>query len=137
MIGERLREARQAQNLSLVQVASKAKMSAATLSRIENEKQALDVGTLFVLARIVDVAPENLVAAGNGGTTKADRELVDEIASLTPQERARLWRTIALTRRKKAARNESDISAQFDELLAQLDLLRYELESLRARQKRR
>src|SRR2546423_3585082 len=61
MIGERLREARDMRGMSLMDVAGKAHISAATLSRIENNKQGLDFGLFLVLAKILARAPAELV----------------------------------------------------------------------------
>jgi transcriptional regulator with XRE-family HTH domain len=137
MIGERLRDARLAQKMSLTQVAGKARISAATLSRIENEKQALSVDTLFALAKIVGVTPEEMVSSG--AAEPDERELADEINALTPQERTRLWRTLGDSRRepRHSRKEAADVNARLEELLAQVDFLREEILSLRSRQKKR
>ena len=97
MIGERLRELRQGQQLSLTDVATKAKISAATLSRIENSKQALDVEMLFSLARILKTTPEHLVSEGNGEPSDEEEELAERISALSTSDRAQLWRDLAAT----------------------------------------
>jgi transcriptional regulator with XRE-family HTH domain len=131
MIGDRLRDARQRQQLSLVQVAAKAEISAATLSRIENEKQALDVAMLFALARILHIAPEELIGDGS----EHEEELAQTIARMPAVERTRLWRQLASSRRTSASgvRDSGDMSARLEELLAHIDFLRQEIESVKLR----
>ena len=139
LIGERLREARQTREWSLTQVAAKAKMSAATLSRIENEKQALDITTLFSLAKILGVPAEELVAEnGNGRQSKEDAGLAQTIAAMPARERTRLWQELTDRRSGQSRRKENrDLEALVEELVAQLEFVRAELESVRARLKLR
>lgn len=141
MVGERIREARLAQNRSLADVAEKAQISVATLSRIENDKQSVDLALFVALARVLDTTPNELLGdhAGNGRGDHGD-PLARRIASLAPKERADLWRELAAgrrTRRAKVRLDAQQISQQIDELLAQMDFLREELESVRKRVKRR
>ena len=136
MVGQKLRDARQLQQLSLTQVASKARMSAATLSRIENDKQALDVETLFVLARILGTSAEDLVRSDHNGS-RDGAPLADQITSLTTQNRARLWRDLASRRKRAPVRHDSrDLDSRIEELIAQVELLRQEIESVRRQKKR-
>ncbi len=144
MVGERIREARLAQSRSLADIAAQANISIATLSRIENDKQSVDVGLFLSLARVLNVPPADLLGNANatddGGDGKLD-PIVRRIASLDARERLRLWRDLATQRR--AQRNRSrvgepkQVAQQVDELLAQMDLLREELESVRKRIKLR
>ena len=67
LIGERIRELRQAQGRSLADVAGKAKVSVATLSRIENDKQSVDLGLFLVLAGILQVAAHELLGSDGDG----------------------------------------------------------------------
>jgi transcriptional regulator with XRE-family HTH domain len=53
-LGMAIREIRKAKGLSLQVVSDKAGKSVATLSRIEAGRQSVDVGTLMVLADILD-----------------------------------------------------------------------------------
>ena len=134
MIGERLRKLRHEQQLSLNDVASRAKISAATLSRIENEKQALAIDMLFALAGILSVAPEDLVAVRpDGDRSENENHLAEKIAALRSSERARLWRQLAAYQRAARARrrDKSDAAGHIEELLAQVDFLRQEIESVR------
>ena len=112
-------------------------MSAATLSRIENEKQALDIATLFSLAKILGVPAEELVAEnGNGRPSKEDAGLARMIEALPARERTRLWQELTDRRNGQPRRKETrDLEARVEELVAQLEFVRGELESVRARLK--
>ncbi|HEY2322155.1 MAG TPA: helix-turn-helix transcriptional regulator [Thermoanaerobaculia bacterium] len=133
MIGERLREAREARGLSLTDVAAKAHVSAATLSRIENNKQGLDFGLFLLVAKVLAVAPGDLI--DDDGAEGHD-PLVGRIAQLSTSERAQLWRELAETRRtsrnKRQSRNRDSLSQQMEELFAQFDFIREELDAMRA-----
>jgi transcriptional regulator with XRE-family HTH domain len=149
MVGERIREARLAQNRSLADVAGKAQISVATLSRIENAKQSVEVGLFLLLARVLSIPAHELLGTqeedengnGNGhGESKLD-PLVRRIAALGAQDRLDLWKELAAERRAqrgKARGNEARQMAQHvEELLAQVDFLREELEGVRKRIKTR
>jgi transcriptional regulator with XRE-family HTH domain len=147
MVGERIREARQAQNRSLADVAGKANISVATLSRIENEKQSVEVGLFLLLARVLSIPAHELLGTqekdenGNGnGESKLD-PLVRRIAALGSADRLELWKELTAerrTQRGKARGSESRQMAQHvEELLAQVDFLREELEGVRKRIKQR
>ena len=136
MIGEKIRHARLAQQRSLADVAAKADLSVATLSRIENEKQNLDVSTLLLLSRVLELDPKDLVASEED-KNKKDDPLAQRIVSLDGRQRAQLWRDLATERRtRRGTRRGGDdqqLAAHVDELLAQLDFVRQELESVRNR----
>jgi transcriptional regulator with XRE-family HTH domain len=150
MVGERIREARLAQSRSLADVAGKANISVATLSRIENDKQSVEVGLFLLLARVLTIPAHELLGTqdeengngdGNGnGHSKLD-PLVRRIAALGSTDRLELWKELAAerrTRRGSARGSESRHMAQHvEELLAQVDFLREELEGVRKRIKRR
>ena len=95
MIGERLREARETRGLSLTDVAVKAHISAATLSRIENSKQGLDFALFLVLAKVLAVSPSDLI---DDDDTQHD-PLVAKIAQLSTSDRVRLWKDLTEARR--------------------------------------
>jgi transcriptional regulator with XRE-family HTH domain len=139
MVGEKIREARLAQERSLADVAGKAKISVATLSRIENDKQSLDLGLFLSLARVLEVPTQQLLR-GDTDESEAD-PLARRIATLANRERLELWRDLAAERRtKRATRRGAEmrqVGQQVDELVAQLDFLREELDSIRKRMKRR
>lgn len=141
MIGERIRAARLTQGRSLADVAAKAKISVATLSRIENDKQSLDLELFLMLARVLNVRPNQLLGdlAGTGNGEDVD-PLARRIASLGARERSDLWRGVASERRARRGKrggNLREIAQHVDELLAQLDLIREELEAVRKGVKRR
>lgn len=138
MIGERLREARETRGLSLTDVATKAHVSAATLSRIENSKQGLDFALFLVLAKVLAVSPSDLVEDGDDG---ANDPLVAKIAQLPATDRVRLWKDLAEARRnsrsKRHARNTETASQQMEELYAQFEFMREELEAVRVSMRKR
>ena len=127
-IGTRIREVRTARRLSLSVVALKASISTATLSRIETGKQSIDVGLLVVLAGILQMPTHELLSEeSNDGADVADR-----IARLKAPERARLWRELSGQRkRSQTLTRMHDLSSEVDELLAQIDFLRGEVERIR------
>lgn len=139
MIGERLRAVRRAQQLSLNQVAQKAHISVATLSRIETNKQALELGLFLSLAKILKIAPKDLLG-DEGQAVEGTDPLVMRITSLNHQQRTDLWKQLAANRRDGArvARQSRlhNVSQQVEELLAQVDFLREEIENVRRRVKR-
>lgn len=133
MIGERIRAVRASQRLSLSDVASRAEISIATLSRIETSKQALDVELFMTLAKVLNTSPRSLL--GDDEVPAGTVSLAAQIEALAPKERLRLWRDLAAARRSRPARAVAarDVEHQVDELLAQLDYLRDEITSVRKR----
>ena len=138
MIGDRIRHTRLGQQRSLADVAAKADVSVATLSRIENDKQALDLQLFLRLAKILKTPASDLLR-DNGESEEAE-PLARRVADLPPSERAKLWRDLAAARRQAppAARRRAvdQLTAQIDELLAQIECLRSELENVRKRIRR-
>ena len=133
MIGNKLREARHDRSLSLTTVATKAKISAATLSRIENDKQGVELGLFVSLARILNTPPHEFLVE------EQDLAGVDplavKIAALRTTDRATLWRDLAAERRTQRATRRlrlRNLSDQLEELVAQIDFLREEIENVRA-----
>jgi transcriptional regulator with XRE-family HTH domain len=137
MIGEKIRHARQAQQLSLAQVAAKAKISAATLSRIETEKQNVELSLFITIARVLHVSPNELLGEAGESDSEAGDPLVRQIASLDSSERTRFWRDLTSARRQSRPRNTRNVNLQIEELLAQVDFLREEIVAVRSRLKRR
>jgi transcriptional regulator with XRE-family HTH domain len=141
MIGGRIREARSARELSLTDVAVKANISVATLSRIERDKQAIELGLFLTLMRILELDPAELLRDDDHEEPE-DRldPLVARITSLAASERTRLWRSLAQRPggpgkdRRAATQN---VASQVEELLAQVEFLHNEIESVRKRLKRR
>ena len=136
MIGEKIREVRQAQGLSLADIAGKAKISVATLSRIENDKQSVDLGLFLVLAKVLQVAAHELLEPEEEGNGTVD-PLARRIAMLETKKRTELWRDVAAERRLQRTRGRIDATQQVEEMLAQIDYLREELETVRKRMKKR
>lgn len=137
MVGSRLREVRQSQRLSLTTVASKARISAATLSRIETAKQAIDLGLFLVLAKVLKVSPRDLI--GEDGD-RGDDPLIGRLAALDSGERAKFWRELTVARRSQRNSRRGDmrqLSSEVEELLAQMDFMREEIESVRIRLRKR
>lgn len=139
MIGERLRELRQAQGRSLADVAGKAKVSVATLSRIENDKQSVDLGLFLTLAKVLQVAASEILGReGNGEEDDKVDPLARRIAMLETKKRTELWREVTAERRAQRGRTpRADGVNQVEELLAQIDFLREELETVRKGMKKR
>ena len=137
MIGERIRELRQAQGLSLADVAGKAQISVATLSRIENDKQSVDLGLFLILAKILQVTAGEILDSDDDDDSKVD-PLARRIAMLETKKRTELWREVTAARRAQRIRRSSrDVTQQVEELLAQVDFLRSELDTVRQRMKKR
>jgi transcriptional regulator with XRE-family HTH domain len=133
MVGERLREARVARQLSLAEVAAKAEISAATLSRIERDKQAIDVSLFLVIARVLNAAPADLL--GDSGDGDGNGGLAGRVAALQPADRTRFWRELNEERRQQRQRSRPDVRtlmSEVEQMLAQIDLLRDEIETVRA-----
>ena len=134
MIGEKIREARVAQKLSLSDVARKAKISVATLSRIETNKQNLDVPLFLQLSRILKATPEALL---NGESEAVGPAMAEQIASMPASQRVRFWHELSdVSRAARASaaprrRSQFDVSVQIEELLAQIEFIRGEVETVR------
>ena len=127
-IGAALRSARQSRRLSLSDVASKAGMSVATLSRIETGKQNVDVSLLVTLAHILRVSPAALIE-GNDDGRQPTTVLAEELALLSPAERARVLATALKQSRKEGSREA--LHMRVESLLTTLDLIREELHQVR------
>ena len=132
VVGTRIREARTSRNLSLNEVASEANISVATLSRIERDKQGLDLGLFLTLCRILKAIPRDLI--GGDGDEKVD-PLAIQIAGLNHPDRMRLWRDLAENRknRHRSVAKTRRLAEEVEELLAQLRFLQAEIESVHKR----
>lgn len=136
MLGARLRQARQSRRLSLKDVASRAQISVATLSRIERDKQGLDLGMFFTLSKILKTTPQDLM-----GSDQEDGRvdpLASQIARMDPTERTRLWKDLSAGVRssKQGRARLHNLSYEVEELLAQIDFLRDEIRSVQKRLRR-
>jgi len=138
MVGTRIREARTTRNLSLNEVAGRAHISVATLSRIERDKQGLDLGLFLNLCRILKTVPHELI--GSDAEENVD-PLAVQIARLKHDERVQLWHDLADARRssrRQALRSSvTRLSEEVEELLAQLSYVQAEIEAVHSRVKRR
>ena len=126
-VGSALRSARQARRLSLSDVAGEAGLSVATLSRIETGKQNVDVKLLVVLAEILRVPPASLL--GDGPARQPNARLAEELAILSPAERARVL--VAAMKQSRPEAGREALHARVESLLTALDLIRDELLHLR------
>ena len=134
-IGEALRSARTARQMSLSSVAERAGISVATLSRIETNKQNIGVGLLIELAGILGVAPAAILSATEQPPRNQRDVLVREISNASAYERAQLFIEIARQSRRTGGRG--DLNAHIDTLLSAVDLIREELLELRRAVRRR
>ncbi len=142
-IGSRIRESRVSQHKSLNEIASRAKISAATLSRIETEKQGVGISLFLLLAKVLKVHPNELL--GEPESTDGGDPIAQKLASMNASDRTQMWQELTAIRRDGRARRAKEVStnvgAQIEEILAQIDYLRQEVDSMRvkmaARQKSR
>jgi transcriptional regulator with XRE-family HTH domain len=139
MIGERIRQTRQARRLSLNDVAGRAKISVATLSRIERDKQGLELGLFLLLCKVLKTSPRDLLLDGESDSNVDP--LAVRIAALNHPERLQLWHDLATNRRGD---RRSHMRAQMrrladevEELMAQLEFVRVEMESFHSRMRKR
>ena len=137
VVGERIRGSRHSQHLSLTDVATKAGISAATLSRIETSKQGIDLALFLTLARILKAIPQELLGENPAANEKASDPLVRKITQLASTDRTRLWKDLAAARRARRRGGRSELNQQVEELLAQFEYIRQEIESVRTTLKRR
>lgn len=141
MIGEKIRQIRQSQDRPLSDVAAKARISVATLSRIENDKQAVDLELFLNLARVLKVSPHDLLASEGADGVEEGDPLARRIATLEIKDRTELWRELAAERRTQRGRKSSSqvqqLTHQVEEMLAHIDFLREELEAMRNKMKRK
>lgn len=129
MVGERLRRARKEVRLSLAQVAAKAKISIATLSRIENDKQGLDIEVFLLLASILGHKPADLL----GDENESIDPLINKLSVLAGRDRIRFWTQMKESAGTRRAAGIREIAIQVEELVAQIDYLRCEVEAVRKR----
>lgn len=118
-IGPTLRRLRTQRNASLADIARKAQISVATLSRIETNKQSVDVALLLTLARVLGVPVAHILGSG-------DEEInldavAAQLAALSPDARVKVYRDSSPARRTK------DLQPVLDELISGVDLLREQL----------
>lgn len=127
------------QGKSLADIAVKAKISVATLSRIETDKQSVDVDLLVILAGVLGTEAREILGDSEGQGEGRREELAQRIAGMDTRKRADFWRELATERRNLRGRDRPprDVTQQVEELLAQVDFLREELEAVRSRVRKR
>jgi len=128
-VGERLRTARMSRELSLGDVAGQIGVSAATLSRIENGKQSLDLPLFLDLARVLAVRPVAMLEDGDGPARI--EELIEELAALPAAERSRVFAE-ANERSRGRRTATASLPTRVDGLLQSLNAVRTELLDVRA-----
>jgi transcriptional regulator with XRE-family HTH domain len=135
MVGEKLREVRNSKRLSLASVASRAKISVASLSRIETSKQGIDLSLFLLLAKILGASPTELLDEGDA--VEVSDKLLTQIIDLGPKERTQLWRDLADARAKRRVSPRRLLTDEVEELVAQADFLREEINTVRRGIRRR
>ena len=138
MIGDRIRQTRQARRLSLSDVAGRAKISVATLSRIERDKQGLELGLFLLLCKVLKTSPRELLIEGDDDNNVDP--LAVRIAGLNHPDRMQLWHDLAANRRgdkrSHMRARMRKLADEVEELLAQLEYVRVEMESFHGRMRR-
>jgi transcriptional regulator with XRE-family HTH domain len=120
--------------MSLSAVAADAGISTATLSRIETEKQSIDVTLLLDLARVLEVSPAEMLGVENNGHEDVENNLIAALAALPYQRRMHI---LAAANKRSRRRTPEHLQVQIDALMATLDLLRDELGELHRQASRR
>lgn len=133
MIGEKIRAARKAAGHSLAAVAWQAGISTATLSRLETGRQELDVTQLLTLAGVLGIDPAEMLGSPPDGNGR-EGSLAAQIGALESPERTILWRKLKTERRPDPRPDE--IAGRIEELLAQVELVRSELDAVRVKLKK-
>ena len=134
-IGNALRTARTSRGMSLSEVGDAVGISAATLSRIETEKQGVDVEMLITLSRILRVSPADMLDSAEHQRNDG-QALVSALAALPSEERARV--VVAAGRQNVSPkRSREHLQAQLDALLTTIDLIRDELRDIQRQAHRR
>ena len=138
VVGTRIREARTSRNLSLNDVASRAHISVATLSRIERDKQGLDLGLFFILCKVLKALPHDLIGDQSGEDVDP---LALQIGRLGHGERVQLWKDLADGRRNERRQtmrsNVRRLNDEIEELLAQLQYVQAEIEAVQNQVRKR
>ena len=133
MLGNRIRQARLARRLSLSDVAARASISVATLSRIERDKQGMELGMFLGLCKILNMPPQDMIGARE--SSDGVDPIAARIARMDSKERTRLWKELSanVQKSKNDRAKVRQISQEVEELLAQVDFLREEIEAVQKR----
>lgn len=139
MVGLRLREVRNARGMSMREVASRADISLASLSRIETNQQGLDLGLFLRITKILDVDPTDLLPHERG---EADRlnPVLRRISVLSGKDRLELWHKLADQARRsgKGTRRSAlnQLRQEVEELLAQIEFIHAQIGAVHKRLQR-
>jgi transcriptional regulator with XRE-family HTH domain len=135
MVGENLRKARKAAGMSMQQLAGHVGVSTATLSRIETNKQALDMALFLQLAKFLRCDPSHLLGTEADANGNGVDPVIWRIAHMDSGERSQLWRALASVTAERIDRRRSqhDLAEEIEELLAQIDYLKSEVLAVRKR----
>lgn len=135
MVGQKLRDVRNARGLSMREVSKRAHISLASLSRIETNQQGLEIGLFLHLAKILDVDPSDLLPE-EGEAANGHEPIVRRIGTLNGRDRLAMWRKLTLetrTARKRRRAATTQLAEEVEELLAHVEFLHAEIESVRSR----
>lgn len=128
-VGPTLRRLRTERSIALTAVAEQAGISIATLSRIETNKQSIEVGLLLTLAGILGVSGADVL--GGSGERDDVEALSRRLAVLPPAARVQVFRKTAPRREAK------DLQPALDDLISTVEMLREELLSVQRAMRRR
>ena len=118
-VGPTLRRLRMERDIALAAVAEQAGVSIATLSRIETNKQSIEVGLLLSLARILEVSAADIL--GCDDEPDVVEALSRRLAALPPDARTKVF--------KKSSPKSSpkDLQPALDDLISTVEMMREEL----------
>jgi len=110
-------------------VAEQAGISIATLSRIETNKQSIEVGLLVTLAQILEVSAADILGSDD---EQDDVEVLSRrVAALAPSARTKVFRKSSARRRPK------DLQPALDDLISTVEMVREELLNVQRAVRRR
>lgn len=127
-VGPTLRRLRVDRSIALTAVAEQAGISIATLSRIETNKQSIEVGLLLTLARILGVSGADVLGGDDHDVVEA---LSRRLAALPPDARTQVFRKASPPRKGK------DLQPALDDLISTVEMLREELLGVQRAMRRR
>ena len=136
-IGSALRSARTARGMSLSDIAGDAGISVATLSRIETDKQNVDVPLLLTLARLLHVTPAVLLDGGITAEAAVDLGALAYVLGALPSEQRAQVFIEALKQSRKGTRSREALHDRLDSMLAVLDLIENEMRGIQRDVKKR
>jgi transcriptional regulator with XRE-family HTH domain len=120
--------------MSLSEVAGAVGVSTATLSRIETEKQSVNVTLLVRISQVLHVSASDMLATQDEATHDED-VLVAALAALPSDERARV--IAAAAKHHRPAKRAAELQSRVETLLATVDVIREQLADLGRHTRRR